>query len=1245
MSTEEADDAPLEAATADETPAEDDEDISLPASGSLFKPEHRAEVMEILTRVKEGGEAAHSHGELAYGRVRDILEEYQEQGMLLRSALPEISQLIVDAFWRRALQDKEEVLRRFGGKPVSELLACQAPFEEDDAPRTYLHEVAVLAYTLAKVVGPKKLIAHLPHDVRQFEYAFYFSIWSERVHAARTWEIRYFLMLWMTNTVLVPFDLASIDSGMHDELNLADLLVESAQHSLQLPGKVREVAALFVGRLLTRPDMAGSPQLANFIVWCRRRLSPADADSVVFQQVGALCALAALLKFGKRGELAPHLDAISDILTQDHLAEMNNMLISKMLVKSVQRLGLAYLKPKIVSWRYQRGMRSLLDNLHHAKTGIPKEGTQEGKPAGPVDEGEGEFAPEELEPILDVLSSSLKNPDTIVRWSAAKGIGRITARLDKPEADDVVDAVMACFDLYEDSNGWHGGCLALAELARRGLLLPQVFDRIIPITLQALQYEVDRGSHTVGRPVRDAACYVCWAFARAYAPKDIEDYARKMSASLLAAACYDRDISVRRAAAAAFQECIGRLGNFPRGIDIVTKADYFTLSNRRRAYLEVSPLVASFDPAYHDHFALHLVDNRACHNDRDVRVLAAQTLGVLAQAETGTHRPILSTHVATLLHRVLHSGSGDWRHGAILSVAEIVRVAADKLSDAVRSDVVHLMPRIEAARLYRGRGGESTRVAVCRLIESIALSGIELPEKVEVQTVKGKGFAKTLGRYQQSLDEHLAQVPEEVQAAAAAAFAAFSARYFKEYSDGFHGKIVRRLVPMVGPDRLPNERRGAALALGVVPHFEETHADILGALLGAIPVEADPETRDAETRRNAAAAAAAVVVKAMEARAARGLPVDDGTAVGSVFAVLECATTDYTIDKRGDVGSLVRVAAMEALSSVSLCLLQHDRLTVDYFHRTVAALLRQGTEKLDKVRQVAGALLQKLVGSGIARPALRAADPADEHAAELLDRRIGARAVIDWGAPLETFPVLTPFLAVERWRFAVLYGVVVAAGGMSVHVSRPAFDSLRAWLTDRPDDASRVTEGMARVVTESHGDDRVILPVLGTADKLLSLRLVPPEAALKLAGAVREEVKLSGKDVKILLAAVDVLCGLLSLVDDREESRRLLHALLLLIAGRFPKVRSKVGASLYTTLLVSPHLAPDAGPAQDLLSAGVWDAPSSDSVRAARDKLYPLLGLTKPNLTIKSAASKPDAPKALPDANAYYSTLVRDAGY
>ena len=41
-----------------------------------------------------------------------------------------------------------------------------------------------------------------------------------------------------------------------------------------------------------------------------------------------------------------------------------------------------------------------------------------------------------------------------------------------------------------------------------------------------------------------------------------------------------KQVNCRRAASAAYQESVGRQGNVPHGIDILTAADYFTLSSR-----------------------------------------------------------------------------------------------------------------------------------------------------------------------------------------------------------------------------------------------------------------------------------------------------------------------------------------------------------------------------------------------------------------------------------------------------------------------------------------------------------------------------------------------------------------------------------------------------------------------------------------------------------------------------------------
>jgi HEAT repeat protein len=50
-----------------------------------------------------------------------------------------------------------------------------------------------------------------------------------------------------------------------------------------------------------------------------------------------------------------------------------------------------------------------------------------------LDEDEIDF--EQLEFIMQILLESLKDEENVVRWSAAKGLGRITQRLTKDFAD------------------------------------------------------------------------------------------------------------------------------------------------------------------------------------------------------------------------------------------------------------------------------------------------------------------------------------------------------------------------------------------------------------------------------------------------------------------------------------------------------------------------------------------------------------------------------------------------------------------------------------------------------------------------------------------------------------------------------------------------------------------------------------------------------------------------------------------
>lgn len=132
------------------------------------------------------------------------------------------------------------------------------------------------------------------------------------------------------------------------------------------------------------------------------------------------------------------------------------------------------------------------------------------------------------------------------RWSAAKGIGRVTGRLPKELADEVVDSVLELFSPRESDGAWHGGCLALAELGRRGLLLPQRLVEVVPVVLKALVYDELRGYASVGDHIRDAACYVCWAFARAYDATVLQPFVRDIAAALAVVTVFDREVSMYR---------------------------------------------------------------------------------------------------------------------------------------------------------------------------------------------------------------------------------------------------------------------------------------------------------------------------------------------------------------------------------------------------------------------------------------------------------------------------------------------------------------------------------------------------------------------------------------------------------------------------------------------------------------------------------------------------------------------------
>ena len=82
---------------------------------------------------------------------------------------------------------------------------------------------------------------------------------------------------------------------------------------------------------------------------------------------------------------------------------------------------MTFLQARVATWRYQRGSRSLEETL---ATSAPSTSPSGGQGAGGVkgeDEGEAYDVPEEIEEVIGLLLNGLRDRDTVVRWSAAKG--------------------------------------------------------------------------------------------------------------------------------------------------------------------------------------------------------------------------------------------------------------------------------------------------------------------------------------------------------------------------------------------------------------------------------------------------------------------------------------------------------------------------------------------------------------------------------------------------------------------------------------------------------------------------------------------------------------------------------------------------------------------------------------------------------------------------------------------------------
>ncbi|XP_074263177.1 tubulin-folding cofactor D [Silene latifolia] len=1206
-------------------------------------------------------------------KIRTILDKYQQEGQLLEPYLESIVSPLMFIIRTTTLNL---------GDKSDDILEVVKP-------------ISVIIYTLVTVCGYKAVIKFFPHQVSDLELAVSLlekchtknSTSSLRQESTGEMEAQCVVLLWLSILVLVPFDISSVDTSIGQGNNLTGdeppplvlRILTFCKDYLSSAGPMRTISGLLLSKLLTRPDM--SKAFTSFIEWTHEVFS-SSSDNVLdqFRLLGAVEALAAIFKAGSRKILIDVVPIIwSDVSAlMKSNASGRSPLLRKYLVKLSQRIGLVCLPHRSPSWAYKGKVPSLGQSISSEATGGPSHCSPSTSMSfSDIDQSNNEQdedmdVPETVEEIIEVLLTGLKDTDTVVRWSAAKGIGRVTSRLTFSLSDEVLSSVLELFSPREGDGSWHGGCLALAELARRGLLLPISLPKVVHVVAKALHYDIRRGPHSVGAHVRDAAAYVCWAFGRAYYHTDMRSILEQLAPHLLTVACYDREVNCRRAAAAAFQENVGRQGNYPHGIDIVNTADYFALSSRTTSYLNVAVSIAQYE-GYLYPFVDELLSSKMCHWDKGLRELSAKALSALVKYDP-------EYFANSALEKIMPSTlSTDlcMRHGATLAAGEVVlglHICGYTLSADKQKQVAGIVPAIEKARLYRGKGGEIMRAAVSRFIQCISLAHISVPDKIRRSLLD-------------TLTENLRHPNSQIQVAAVDALKYFVPAYLQSMDVKVACAITKKYTEQLSDPNVAI-RRGSALALGILPYefLAKSWKDVLSKLSKACEVEDNPEDRDAEARVNAVKSLVAVCEILTASKTKTSLHVEDDDIAlflfikNDVIKTLFKALDDYSVDNRGDVGSWVREAAMDALERCTYILCSRDAmdpqsklegcpedLEDDMINKgqknslfdaelattLVGGILKQAVEKMDKLREAAARVLQRILHSKtVFVPFISYR--------EKLEELIPDDETLKWGVPSFSYPRFVQLLELSCYSRFLLSGLAIAVGGLQESLRKASVVALLDYLLitkneDLPKRAVRehkLSEDTLWILQQHKKCDRVITPTLKTIEILFSNKVflnMEAQTAVfcaEVLDSIKTELR-GSKDFSKLYSGIALL-GYIASIDDPISMQAFAH-LLFFLGHRYPKIRKASAEQVYLTLLQNELLVAESNmeKALEIISETCWEG-DIEEAKHQRLQLYDLAGLDPGPLRKSSSGisnREGERNKSVTDENAQYSSLVESSGF
>ncbi|RAL00906.1 tubulin-specific chaperone D [Aspergillus ibericus CBS 121593] len=921
-------------------------------------------------------------------RLVGLLEPFQEWPQLLDPHLSTLLPPLVDAFLAYLLKHRDQYA------------AKAADSQRQKTAYPLPRAICRLLYTFCKVRGVKVISRFLNNEPKYLDPLLRAFIEWDAVAQGEpelgigdiplrlVWEERYVMLIWISHLLLAPFDLASMSSDdipiPYDNLGqlqevpaqtptVTKSLLSVALNYVNVSGKEREAATVVLARLVLRRDMQALGLLTNLTDWAFSTVQPAgDAEPPsVYTCIGVLSFVARLGASGQVEDFAP---LVTPVFEQTLKVVQGNSRVSDVINSS----ALA---------------RKTIIKILRAVTVMALSLSERGSNAISDDQ-----VSTILEDAIDHFLVALADKDTPVRFAASKALSIITLKLHPDMATEVIEAVTGSLEeniLYEKRDGtivtplearrigintlkrnlsavdaqrWQGLILTLGHLLfRRAPPTHQLGDVLQPL-VSGLDFEQRSSTgSSVGTGVRDASCFGIWSLSRKYTTQELlalkpqtistataqgeeENTLQMLAIELVCAACVDPSGNIRRGASAALQELIGRHPNtIAEGISLVQVVDYHAVARRSRAMIDVAKATADLSHHYWSPLVESLMHWRGIGSpDAESRRHAAKAIGVLS-----THQSYKT--IQQVFQRLLGRLSSiprsdvETRHGCILAISATIdafnrqrEMHADDISDAM--SVVGQIAKVweifgspvgptkDDLTLQTFRP-ELTAEASSRLIYSLAQSvTLALEPRIPPPSTDLLDKARETLLLCISRGEDISI--ESSSNAVSELLPLLSPAEQEKMIQGWFSHIHTTWNLPTG--------RGQITALGTVFRRIEPESLLRKSIIESIIQCAEKEEL-IEKR-----------VAAVKSLATGVLPYIDVT--DDIVEHLVRFLNDYTTDRRGDIGSLIRLEAIQAAQTV----LERGSATdqLPRVQELVGCLCRLAAEKLDKVRVQAWICLQ-----------------------------------------------------------------------------------------------------------------------------------------------------------------------------------------------------------------------------------------------------------------------------------------------